>query len=161
MKPYRSPWPSGDHAPSTTNPRCHVVDSDPHAPTSRRLAVSERETVHLVPLESILWISAAAGRLCVHHASGELTADGVLNALTKALGSGFQRINRNTTVNMAAVSEIRRRSRRGESAVVLSDGRQLPVTRLYTPALRAWLLGRRSTLDSQLNGRTSASGATP
>src|SRR5262245_54512455 len=99
MNPHRSRWPSREHDTSAPIPRCHVVDSGVGAPGLKRLAITERRTVHLIPLESILWISAKAGRLSIHRAADELTADGVLSTLTKALGPVFQRINRNTTVN--------------------------------------------------------------
>ena len=147
MTPHRSQWPSEDGVASGRGallPQCHVVESE-GPPELRRLALTERQTVHLIPLDSILWISAKSGRLSIHRASGELSASGALGTLTRALGAGFQRINRNVAVNMMAVREIRRRGRHGEGSVVLHDARQLPVTRLYAHSLRAWLSGRGGT----------------
>lgn len=53
--------------------------------------------------------------------------------------SSVQQITRNSIVNMNAVSEIRRRSRKGESSVMLLDGRVLPVSRLFASSLRLWI----------------------
>ena len=146
MAPYRSQWLFDDVAVSAGSlPHCYVVESH-SALERRRLALAEGRTVHLLTLESVLWISAAAGRICIHRASSELIARGTLGSLTRALGADFQRINRNTTVNMAAVNQVRHRGRHGEGAVMLYDGRQLPLTRLYARGLRAWLAGRGDVL---------------
>jgi DNA-binding LytR/AlgR family response regulator len=91
----------------------------------------------LLPLDAILWVSGRAGKISIHSIDGELTTFGAVATLTETLGSSFQRINRNVLVNLAAVAEFRHRSHRGEGAVVLCDGRNLPVTRTYAHDLRA------------------------
>ena len=152
MTSYPSRWPSEDLDGRTSLPHWQVVDPGTADPELKRLAVRDRQTIHLIPLESILWIGAKAGRLSIHRAAGELVVEGALTALTQALGPVFQQINRNTTVNMAAVREIDRRGRRGEGAVVLHDGLRLPVTRLYAAGIKAWLVGRRVPARSRERG---------
>jgi DNA-binding LytR/AlgR family response regulator len=136
------------HAPSLVS--CHVVDLGTGGPAARRLIVSDGSSLRLVPVHLILWAEARAGRVSVHSAEGQLTIGGTLASLTHALGAGFQQITRNTTVNMNAVAEIRRRSRQRESAVVLNDGQVLPVSRLYASVLRLWLT-RHTAVDHTLS----------
>ena len=119
--------------------RCHVVDLGTGGPTARRLVLSEGSSFRLVPVHHILWAEARGGRVSLYSSDGHITISGVLMTLTHALGAGFQQISRNTIVNMTAVTELRRRSRRGESAVVLLNGRLPPVSRLYALSLRRWL----------------------
>jgi DNA-binding LytR/AlgR family response regulator len=124
---------------NTSSVRCHVVDLGTGGPAARRLVLHQGSSVRLLPVHQILWAEARGGRVSVHSSNGELTIGGILMNLTHALGEGFQQITRNTIVNMNAVSEIRRRSRKGESSVVLLDGRVLPVSRLFASSLRLWI----------------------
>jgi DNA-binding LytR/AlgR family response regulator len=125
---------------------CQVVDLGADRLTTRRLIVVQGATIRLIPLDSIQWMSAGGEMLRLHLTTGELSTPGSLASVTETLGPGFLRINRNVTVNLSAVDEIRRRSRRGESVVVLRDRVELPVTRRYAPLLRDCLSGK-SSLD--------------
>ena len=144
MKTHSARWRRLPESASSFH--CHVVDLGTGGPTALRLVLSEGSNMRLVPVHHILWAEARGGRVSLHSSDGQLTIAGVLMTLTHALGTGFQQISRNTIVNMNAVTEIRRRTRRGESAVVLVNGRVLPVSRLYASLLRTWL-SRRSPAD--------------
>jgi DNA-binding LytR/AlgR family response regulator len=146
---------------SASLPHCRVISARGAGFGAVRLAVMTRASVHLLPLDSILWISAREGRLCIHAPSGELSTEGALSALVDELGPDFQQISRNVVVNMAAVRLMSRRSRRGEGSVILHDGRELPVTRLFASKLREWLAGESShnrPTPAVGNGRHEAHG---
>ena len=129
---------------------CHVVDLGT-GPTARRLVVTDGSSLRLVPVHLILWAEGRAGRVSVHVGDGQLTIAGTLASLIHALGAGFQQITRSTMVNMNAVTEIRRRTRQSESAVVLNDGQILPVSRLYAAVLRLWLSRHTAVVDDPLS----------
>src|SRR4051794_18084583 len=97
------------------------VSADSH--DKRRLAVlQDRRTIGLIPIASILWIEGSRRRVRIHLEGAKVTSDGPLVALTTALGPGFLQVSRNTTVNLAAIGEVRGRSRTGESVIRLFDG---------------------------------------
>ena len=130
-------WP-GQQATARGN--CRVLDDNDGA-LPRRIAVAKGPVTRLVPVDSILWITTNDGSVRLHMKEGELETDDSLGALTAALGMQFMRINRKTAVNLAAVMEIRRRTRHGECVVVIADGSELAATRLYAPLLKQWLSG--------------------
>jgi DNA-binding LytR/AlgR family response regulator len=130
-------WP-GQVASAPAN--CRVVDDNDGA-LPRRIAVASGPVTRLVSVDSILWVTTKDGSVRLHMKDGELETDDSLSALTAALGMQFMRINRKTTVNLAAVMEIRRRTRRGECIVVVANGSELAATRLYAPLLKQWLSG--------------------
>lgn len=130
---------------------CRVLDDNDGA-MPRRIAVAKGAVTRLVPVDSILWIATTDGSVRLHMKDGELETDDSLGALTVALGGQFMRINRKTAVNLAAVTEIRRRTRHGECVVVVANGSELAATRLYAPLLKRWLAGA----DVELSQRTAA-----
>jgi DNA-binding LytR/AlgR family response regulator len=126
---------------STSAPANSRILDDNDGALPRRVAVAKGAVTRLVPVDSILWITTSDGSVRLHMKDGELETDDSLGALTVALGGQFMRINRKTTVNLAAVMEIRRRTRHGECVVVIANGSELSATRLYAPLLKQWLSG--------------------
>ena len=132
---------------------CRVLDDNDGA-MPRRIAVAKGAVTRLVPVDSILWITTTDGSVRLHMKDGELEADDSLGALTVALGGQFMRINRKTAVNLAAVTEIRRRTRHGECVVVVANGSELAATRLYAPLLKRWLSGADVGMSQRTAART-------
>ena len=132
---------------------CRVLDDNDGA-IPRRIAVAKGPVTRLVPVDSILWITTNDGSVRLHMKDGELETDDSLGALTVALGAQFMRINRKTAVNLAAVTEIRRRTRHGECVVVVANGSELAATRLYAPLLKQWLAGADVRRSERTRART-------
>jgi len=110
-----------------------------------RLIVRSGGRVIFIPVDEIDWIEAEANYVRLH-LSGNLAhlSRQTMGKLAEQLdGSRFLRIHRSFIVNVNRIRELHPGS--GDFIVLLRNGKQLPCSRTYRPALQA--------LYSQASGR--------
>ena len=105
-----------------------------------RLTIRDGSEFQLVPLEDIQWVDAAGDYMCVH------TRDEthVMRTTMKQLEAShspelFCRIHRSTIVNINCIAGAHAVDN-GEYLLTVRDGRQLKVSRTYSPRIRELLL---------------------
>lgn len=92
-----------------------------------------------VPLGEIDWIAAAGDYAELHSAGRAMLTDDSLAALSRRLPADeFARIHRGAIVRIDRIREIRRLGR-GDAMLVLTDGRQLRLSRRYRQNIAAHL----------------------
>jgi len=111
---------------------------EPSGGAARRIAVRKGQEVVFVPVEEIAYVSGADDYSELHLAGGgTMLCDKTLAALERLLPERFARVHRSYIANLGCVKGLRPAG--GRPALVLGDGRQVPVGRLYAKALRAKL----------------------
>lgn len=117
---------------------------DPPAGSDRlleRIAVRDRGTVHLVPVEEIDWIGAQDYYAELHAGPHSYLVREALRSLERRLDPRcFARIHRGAIVNVKRVRTLEPETH-GEWTVILRDGQRLRLSRRHRDSLGA-LLGR-------------------
>ena len=107
---------------------------------ARRIAVRKGQEVLFVPVDEIAYVSGADDYSELHLAGGgTMLCDKTLAALERLLPARFVRVHRSYIANLGCARGLRAAG--GRPALVLTDGRSVPVGRLYAKALRARLAG--------------------
>lgn len=101
----------------------------------QHVAVKSKGRVRLVPVEQIDWLESAGNYVRLHVGSERFLLRHTTNGLEQKLDpTQFVRIHRATIVNLQRVRETRPGSH-GDSVVVLHDGTQLQMSRVYRERL--------------------------
>jgi len=115
-------------------------DTDP--PYARRIVFKSRGRILFLPVASVRWIAAEENyvRICTENES-YLLREPISRLHEKLDPQIFMRVHRSSIVNLHFVKEMRTEST-GESAVILLDGRRLPMSRSYRAQINDWLTHR-------------------
>lgn len=106
-----------------------------------RMVVKSSGRVFFLKVEDVDWLEAAANYVRLHVGSeGHLVRETMANLEKKLDPQRFLRIHRSTIVQIDRIQELRQLFH-GDYAVVLENGKQLPVSRGYRERLNQ-LLGR-------------------
>jgi two-component system LytT family response regulator len=96
-----------------------------------RLVVRSPGRVHFVPLNEIDWVESAGNYVLIHTGTKSHLLRETMTDLGKRLDSErFLRIHRSTIVNIDRVAEVRT-SPTGDARVILSNRKELPLSRRY------------------------------
>jgi len=110
-------------------------------PPPRQLLVPERGRITVVEVSTIAWLETAENYVIVHADDGRAPLlRRTLTALLGDLGDGFVRTQRGAAVALAQVSGVRPLGK-GDAAVVLRNGAEVPCSRQH----RAQLMQRLDT----------------
>lgn len=103
-----------------------------------RLIIKSGGRVIFVPRDEIDWIEAAANYVRLHlTGKGPLLFRQPIRRMAERLDSSrFIRIHRSFIVNVSRIRELQP-CNSGEFIVLLRDGKELPCSRTYRPALQA------------------------
>jgi two-component system, LytTR family, response regulator len=95
-----------------------------------RLVFRSKGRILFLPVSEIRWVCAEENyvRICTARET-HLLRDTMVNFETKLDPNTFMRVHRSAIVNLQYVREFRNDSSEGDSHVVMSDGRKLPVSR--------------------------------
>jgi two-component system LytT family response regulator len=114
-------------------------DAPPPSPRAlTNLVVRETGRVRVVPLTTVDAIIAEGYYARVHCAATNFLLRESLDSLTQRLPPAFMRVHRSGIVHIGRVKELRVHRRRGV-VIVLTTGREIPVSRRHVTALRAAL----------------------
>ncbi len=102
----------------------------------RHLLIPDRLRTHVVVVADIAYLEAAGNYVVVHTAGRAPLMRRTLASLLEDLGEGFVRCHRSAAVGIAHVSRIDSRGR-GDTLLLLRDGRQVPCSRQYGAAVLA------------------------
>jgi two-component system, LytTR family, response regulator len=101
----------------------------------QHVAVKSKGRVRLVPVEEIDWFESAGNYVRLHAASERFLLRQTMNGLEEKLDpTRFIRIHRATIVNLRRIRDTRPASH-GDHVVVLHDGTQLQMSRVYRERL--------------------------
>lgn len=101
----------------------------------QHVAVKSRGRVRLVPVEQIDWFESAGNYVRIHVGSERFLLRQTMNGLEQKLDpTQFVRIHRAAIVNLLRISATRPASH-GDHVVVLRDGTQLQLSRVYRERL--------------------------
>src|SRR5689334_24028948 len=101
----------------------------------QHVAVKSKGRVRLVPVERIDWFESAGNYVRIHVGSERFLLRQTMNGLEEKLDpTQFVRIHRATIVNLLRISDTRSASH-GDHVVLLRDGTQLQLSRLYRERL--------------------------
>lgn len=101
----------------------------------QHVAVKSKGRVRLVPVEEIDWFESAGNYVRLHVGSERFLLRQTMNGLEEKLDpTQFVRIHRATIVNLLRIRDTRAASH-GDHVVVLHDGTQLQMSRLYRQRL--------------------------
>jgi two-component system LytT family response regulator len=104
-----------------------------------RIAIPDREGVRVVPVEEIDWIEAQDYYVEVHSAGRSYLLRRSLKQLEERLDPRrFARVHRSAIVNLARIQSLRPATH-GERDLVLRDGTQLKLSRMYRDRLAGLL----------------------
>ena len=103
-----------------------------------QLLIADLGRLHIVRVANIDWLEAADNYVVVHHLHGAPLMRRTLAGLLADLGPGFVRTHRGAAVSLAQVAQVRRLAK-GDAAVLLRGGAQVPCSRQYRAALMASL----------------------
>ena len=104
-----------------------------------RVAIPDREGVRIVPIEEIDWIEAQDYYVEVHTAGRGYLLRRSLKQLEERLDPRrFARVHRSAIVNVARIQSLRPATH-GERDLVLRDGTQLKLSRMYRDRLAGLL----------------------
>jgi len=104
-----------------------------------RIAVPDRDGIRIVPIEEIDWIEAQDYYVEVHSAGRGYLLRRSLRQLEERLDPRrFARIHRSAIVNVARIQSMRPATH-GERDLVLRDGTQLKLSRMYRDRLAGLL----------------------
>jgi two-component system LytT family response regulator len=105
------------------------------APFMQHVAVKSKGRVRLVPVEEIDWFESAGNYVRIHVGSERFLLRQTMNGLEQKLDPAqFVRIHRATIVNLLRINDTRPASH-GDHVVVLRDGTQLQLSRVYRERL--------------------------
>ncbi|MEE4294000.1 MAG: LytTR family DNA-binding domain-containing protein [Xanthomonadales bacterium] len=115
----------------TGNRAAPMADTEPGEPSERKIAIRDRDKVHLIREDRIAWVDAAGDYMCVH-ADGETH---VMRCTMKRLlelldGRAFKRVHRSTIVNLNFVV-LAKVLPKGEYMLSLENGERIKVSRNY------------------------------
>lgn len=114
------------------------VARDGSADTGERLLVSERGSVHLVPIREIEWVQADDYNLWLHTPSRAWMLRERMHRLEERLvANGFLRVHRSALVQRRAIAALETEG--GETHVVLTSGARIRVARERVASTRAQL----------------------
>jgi two-component system LytT family response regulator len=99
-----------------------------------RFVLPTDQGYQVVSPEAIDWLEAAGDRVIVQIGATSHRVRATLRLAVQRLGAGFCQVHRGAVVNLTRVSEIRSKAD-GAWAVVLADGRELPLGRRYRQSL--------------------------
>ncbi len=98
---------------------------------ARRLVVSARGALRVVPIDEVDWLEAADNYVQVHARGAEHLLRETLRSLEARLDpAAFVRVHRSAIVRLDRVAELRPLPT-GDYTLVLRDGRELPMSRSY------------------------------
>jgi two-component system LytT family response regulator len=101
----------------------------------QHVAVKSKGRVRLVPVEQIDWFESAGNYVRIHVGSQRFLLRQTMNGLEEKLDpTQFVRIHRALIVNLLRISDTRSASH-GDQVVVLHDGTQLQMSRVYRERL--------------------------
>ncbi len=105
------------------------ADRDSVPKYATRLLVPNGMRTSIIPVDLIDWITADDDYVALHARGKTYLLRGTLGAIAAGLNpNAFVRTHRSVLVNVSRITELRR-ERDGSAAVVLEDGRRLPVGR--------------------------------
>lgn len=105
-----------------------------------RLSIRDGSEFQLVPVEDIQWVDAAGDYMCVHTSDKTHVMRTTMKQLEASLSPElFCRIHRSTIVNINCIAGAQAVDN-GEYLLSMVDGRQLKVSRTYSPRIRDLLL---------------------
>ena len=110
-------------------------------PVPAQLLIPDRGRTHVVALAQIRWLEAADNYVVVHTADAAPLMRRTLAGVLADLGPGFVRTHRSAAVSLAQVRQVQPRGK-GDAAVLLDGGVEVPCSRPYRAALMANLSGR-------------------
>ncbi|CUS49030.1 MAG: two component signal transduction system LytT family response regulator [Idiomarinaceae bacterium HL-53] len=106
------------------------------------IAIKDSGEITRVAVNSIAWIDAAGDYMCIHAGSETHILRRTMKELEQELNPKlFQRIHRSAIVNIDQVEKLCSRQN-GEYHVVLSNGKELKVSRSYKDRIKQLILGR-------------------
>lgn len=111
-----------------------------------RLVIRSAGKIVLFNPEEIDWIEASANYIRIHAGAREYVVRDTMANIEKRLGGRFLRIHRSIIVNVERVRTLAA-SNNAESALILADGKELPVGR-----------SRRGQVDMLLRSLLNAGG---
>jgi two-component system, LytTR family, response regulator len=128
--------------PATTGALEAMMTERPGAePYMRRFIVRRDGRIHVVPADRVDWIEAADNDVVIHAGRESLRTRGTLTALMERLDPArFARLHRSAVVNLERVREVQPWFK-GDSIVMLHDGTQLTIGRVYREAFMKALGG--------------------
>lgn len=101
----------------------------------QHVAVKSQKRVRLVPVEQIDWFESAGNYVRLHVGGERFLLRQTMNGLEEKLDpTKFVRIHRTTIVNLKCIRDIRPASH-GDHIVVLHDGTQVQLSRVYRERL--------------------------
>ena len=107
----------------------NLVDRESAPKYATRLLVPNGMRTSVIPVDLIDWITADDDYVVLHARGKTYLLRGTLGAIATELHPhAFVRTHRSVLVNISRIAELRR-ERDGSAAVVLEDGRRLPVGR--------------------------------
>ncbi|RTE87199.1 MULTISPECIES: LytTR family DNA-binding domain-containing protein [Gammaproteobacteria] len=105
------------------------------------IAIKDSGEITRVAVNSIAWIDAAGDYMCIHAGSDTHILRKTMKELEQELNPKlFQRIHRSAIVNVDQVEKLCSRQN-GEYHVVLSNGKELKVSRSYKDRIKQLVLG--------------------
>lgn len=118
-----------------------ALDFTPAGSMDGRLAFrSDRRILFLRPCD-IRRVEGVGNYSRIHAHAGFLVRESVSSLATRLAPYGFQRVHRSAVVNLAHVTELRRKSRY-RFVVILTGGAEVPLATAYRRDLEHLLCGR-------------------
>ncbi len=111
----------------------------PQEPKQRdsSLVLKDSDRIAVMKSEDIDWLEAAGDYVCVHSQGKTRITRTTLKSVEGRLDKEiFHRIHRSTIINMSRVKEIIP-AQKGEAFAIMSDGKQLKVSRSYSADFKA------------------------
>ncbi|MEO1337536.1 MAG: LytTR family DNA-binding domain-containing protein [Myxococcota bacterium] len=106
----------------------------------QRLLVRDRGRITPIPIDEVDWLEASGDYVIVHVGTESHLLERSLVEMTELMArSGFARVHRSATVNVARIKELRTLGS-GRYELVLNDGQTLTVSRSYSHQFRSQLL---------------------
>lgn len=106
------------------------------------IAIKDSGEITRVAVNSIAWVDAAGDYMCIHAGSDTHILRRTMKELEQELNPKlFQRIHRSAIVNIEHVEKLCSRQN-GEYHVVLSNGKELKVSRSYKDRIKQLVLGK-------------------
>lgn len=96
------------HADRLTRPQLQRLAAVAGAPRRTHIAVRRRDTLHLIPLDEVLYFQADQKYTTVRHLQGEDLIEESLRTLEEELGSAFVRVHRSALVNLRHLQAVER-----------------------------------------------------
>ena len=134
--------PSDPPSLALSYPPSNAPSNWPSRPPPTRLLIPDRGRSHVIAVADIQWLEAADNYVVVHTATQAPLMRRTLAGLLHDLGSGFVRTHRSFAVALSQVAHLQTHGR-GDSVVVLRDGRELACSRQHRAALHARLSSLR------------------